>query len=85
MMFGAYGQTLFSKDGEQVPELQQPWLVLYLREIQRHGIDPRDVEIRMSGGQRVYPFVTDEGGWNWSMEYNDYVHKVRSRPLPELP
>lgn len=50
MILLPHGATAFFKDGEQVPEIQRnSWMILQFRELQRHGIDPRDVEITAQG------------------------------------
>lgn len=84
MMLMPHGGTAFFKDGEQVPEIQRnSWMILQFRELQRHGIDPRDVEITFSSG-RIYPFVTEDGEWNYGLDDNPRFKEYRSRPMPAL-
>lgn len=86
MLLSANGTTAFFKDGEQVPEIQRNgWIKLQLQELQRHGIDPRDVEIRLWNGEQVHPFVTDEARWNYSLQPIPEGFEASHRPMPPLP
>lgn len=84
MLLGFGGHVAFFTNGQQVPALQRSYIVLLLEHIQRHGIDPRKVEIKNGAGQRIYPFVTEYGQWNWSNRWDNHLQEAASRPLPEL-
>lgn len=85
MLLMPYGGTAFFKDGEQVPEIQgRSWIILQFEELQRHGIDPREVQITGPGGVRITAFVTSEGKWNWTVHRNHHSEEERARPMPLL-
>lgn len=74
------GNTAFFKNGEQVPEVQRrSWFLLQVEELQRQGIDARQVEVTLMG-VRVFPFVTEDGRWSWSIR-----PMPENNPMPPLP
>lgn len=59
------GNTMFFNDkGEQVPELQQSWFLMYIKFLVKQGIDPINVEYEMPDGQKPEPFKTEDS-YNW--------------------
>ncbi len=66
VIFGINGEAAFlDEDSKQVPELQKPWLLLYVEFLESKGIDPTDVEFDMPGRlDRAEVFKTAEG-YNW--------------------
>ena len=65
VMFFPKGVTAVFRDGEQVPELQVPWLQLFCEHLDAMDIDPRDVWFTMPDGSRAKVFLTDLDEWNW--------------------
>lgn len=65
ILFGD-GQSAFFKNGEQVPEAQVSWLLLYVKHLESIGIDPIDVEIGLPNGRNARIFKI-EGGYNWEV------------------
>lgn len=66
--FFGNGNTAFCDDrGQQVPELQESWLLLYAKFLEERGVDPLKVVFNLPGGGRARLFRT-ESGFNWQME-----------------
>jgi len=64
--FFGNGCTSFFEDGEQRADLQESWIVLYLRFLEEKGIDPTTVTFRLPSGIETRPFKTEDG-WNWPL------------------
>lgn len=64
VLFFPNGNTAFLKNGKQVPELQKPWLSLYIDFIEKQGIDPVTVSFEFPNGTVATVFKTVEG-YNW--------------------
>jgi len=60
------GNTAAFKNGEQVPELQKSWLIMYLQFLELNEIDPTKCQIEI-GSRIVRPFKTEDGFWNWEI------------------
>ena len=58
------GNTMAFRDGQQVPDLQESWILLYVQYLVTAGVDPTKVKFTMPGGSRVTVFEI-EGGYNW--------------------
>ena len=58
------GNTMAFRDGQQVPSLQESWILLYVQHLVAAGIDPTKVEFTMPNGSRATVFEI-EGGYNW--------------------
>lgn len=55
-------------DGEQVPALQVPWLLMFAEQLAAAGYDPRQFQYFMAGGFVAEVFAADaEMGLNWRM------------------
>jgi len=80
VMFFPNGNTaVFDQEGEQIPELQSPWLRVAIEAIGdlsytvagKRGVDGQidwdKVKILLPDGRKAKIFETDEG-WNWSIE-----------------
>ena len=80
VMFFPNGNTaVFDQDGEQIPELQNPWFRVAIEAIAEAShtvagkqggdgqIDWGKVEILLPDGRKAKIFETDES-WNWSIE-----------------
>lgn len=59
------GQTAVTDGREQIPELQQSWLILFLEFLESKGEDPMAYEFKLPSGQTARAFKTDSG-YNWS-------------------
>jgi len=57
------GNTAFL-DGAQVPELQRPWILLYVEFLVSKGVDPLGIVFRLPDGKNARVFKTSEG-FNW--------------------
>lgn len=59
------GNVTVCKDGEQVPEAQDPWILSVAGNLNKVGIDPLDAEVWLPTGKRAEFFRTSDGGLNW--------------------
>ena len=61
--------AVFDEHGQQVPELQDSWLLTILDWLQKNGgeFEFDQIEIRLPSGSKAKPFRV-EGGWNWNVE-----------------
>ena len=59
---------VFNDSGQQVPELQESWLLTMLIWLQQKGgeFEFDKVEIRLPDGSKAKPFRI-ESGWNWKI------------------
>lgn len=62
----ANGNTGVFKDGEQVPELQESWLIKFVEFLEASGIEPDKCEIHMPTGGIARLFKTEDG-YNWEI------------------
>jgi len=67
VIFFPGGVTACLQDGEQVSELQSPWLLLYVELLETVGIDPCTVDFTMPDGRHAEIFVTKSGKYNWRL------------------
>lgn len=61
------GVSGFTKDGEQIPDLQVPWFRLYLEFLESKGINIFAVTFHLPDGSVARPFQID-GKIFWNME-----------------
>jgi hypothetical protein len=66
VMFLGNGGTAVFIDGEQVAELQQPWLVKFVEFLEEQGQDPATFEYRLPNGNNAKVSRT-ESGWHWEI------------------
>lgn len=61
--------AVFDENGQQMPELQQSWLIVFLGWLQTQSGQPMDTikEIVLPNGDLAKPFKTSEGSWNWDV------------------
>ena len=52
--------------GHQVPELQEPWLLLYAKFLESKGVDPTKQEYTLPNG-RDAKVVKVDAGYNWEV------------------
>jgi hypothetical protein len=67
------GNTAFFKGENQVPKLQEAWIILYIKFLEKNGIDPETCEFQMPSGRIARPFrikdaYTKKAGWNWRFD-----------------
>lgn len=67
IFFFANGNTaVCDEDGQQMPELQEGWALLFARFLESRGYDPADVlEVNFPDGSRCRFFRLEDGGYNW--------------------
>ena len=68
VMFFPNGNTAAFKNGQQVPDLQEPWLLLYVQLLAAVEIDPTEVEFTMPDRSHARVFERDDGGYNWRFD-----------------
>ncbi len=61
------GSTAVFRNDNQVPSLQQSWLLLYVRMLAASGIDPTKVEFVMPDASRATVFEKADGEYGWSI------------------
>ena len=66
VMFFGNGATAVFIDEEQVPELQQPWLIKFVEFLEEQGHDPMAFKYTLPNGSNAKLFRT-ESGWNWEI------------------
>ena len=74
MLFPNGMTAVFDENGQQVPELQQPWFRIYLEHLEEHDLDLEDVTFTMPDGSQAKPYLADD----------QYLWKWTSRPRPPL-
>ena len=52
-------------DGEQVPELQESWIIAWAKKAESLGYDPTTFIIQCTSGFKWQLFKTSEGSYNW--------------------
>ena len=59
----------FDENGEQVPECQINYIIMYLKHIESLGIDPMEIEsIEIAAiGRYVQPIKLESGEWNYKI------------------
>lgn len=66
ILFLPNGNTFVADEhGQQIGELQEPWILLYANFLESKGIDPTRVTIELPGRVLAKWFRTSEGGLNW--------------------
>ena len=67
VIFFPNGNTIVFENGKQVPELQQSWLLLYVKMLTEQGIDPTTVEFVLPDTRHADVFRLDGGRFNWDI------------------
>jgi hypothetical protein len=67
VFFFPNGNTSVTRNGVQVPELQQPWLTMYVEWLERQGCDPTAFTFRLPNGMIATP-IRGENCWNWDIQ-----------------
>lgn len=69
--------TVTDESGQQIPNLQESWLILFFKFLESRGVNPRECEftlpMRSQIGSSILsveatPIKTEEG-WNWSTKF----------------
>lgn len=76
VVFCSNGVTAVFRDGEQVPELQVPWMRLFCEHLDAMGIDPRDVKFSMPDRRLAKVFLTSEDEYNWTVNRSPHGQVV---------
>ncbi len=74
IMFFSNGATaVFNEKGEQIPELQRPWLLIFREFLATAGVNfPETLEVILPSGKSAEFFLavdpdTGEQRWNWKI------------------
>lgn len=69
-LFGS-GSTMALEDGSQLPEAQEPWLMVFADYLKAQDIDPTQCHITLPNGRQARVFEIDDmdGGtlYNWEI------------------
>ncbi len=60
--------VVFDEKGKQVTELQASWLLLFVRHLVDHGIDPVGVTYHLPDGMKNATLFKIDDGYNWDVE-----------------
>jgi hypothetical protein len=64
LFFNSGSSAVFDEDGNQMPELQKPYILMFAHMLELRGIDPIEVEFTLPSGEKARVFNTPEG-YNW--------------------
>jgi hypothetical protein len=65
ILFNNGNTGFFDYKGEQVAELQQSWLLMYVNFLKEKGIDPTKIDIELPCGKvKIFEIP---GGYNWQI------------------
>ncbi|MBU2249822.1 MAG: hypothetical protein KKD77_23950 [Gammaproteobacteria bacterium] len=59
------GNTVVTDEKEQIPELQESWLLLYVKFLESKGENPLEFTYHLPTMNNVEVFKTSEGDYNW--------------------
>ena len=59
--------AVFDEHGNQMPDVQEPWLIVYLRYLKTKGGSMESIHFSMPDGKRAEIFTTSEGEYNWRL------------------
>jgi hypothetical protein len=62
------GNSAVCSASEQIPELQESWLVLFVRHLETCGVDPTGITFHLPAGDTATLFRTTGDGWNWEIK-----------------
>lgn len=74
MLFPNGMTAVFDENGQQVPELQQPWFRIYLEWLEEQNVELETATFTMPDGSQARPYLED----------GRYLWKWTSRPRPPL-
>ncbi len=66
VIFFENGNCIVFKDGEQVPELQTPYVIEHAKRAKELGYDPTQFDYQMADGRHAEVFEI-EGGFNYQI------------------
>ena len=61
------GNTAVTEGGEQIPELQQPWILQFARFLESEGVNPLECIFHLQSSTAKI-FVTSVGDYNWRFD-----------------
>jgi hypothetical protein len=65
--FFSNGATMAFQNGQQVPEAQRGWFLIFVEFLEKQGIDPTQQIFLLPNGAQAKVFRT-EAGFNWEMQ-----------------
>lgn len=69
VLFFPNGNTaVFDEDDQQIPELQESWLRVFVEFLESKSVDPLKCRFQMPGRAIARLFKTEEGRWNWRFD-----------------
>lgn len=67
VLFFKNGNTA-ALNGEQMTELQRPWILLYVEFLVSKGIDPTGIAFRLPDGKTTARVFNTSEGFNWEIQ-----------------
>jgi len=64
VIYSPNGNTAVFEDGEQVPELQESWIITHIEFLESKDIDVESLDIILPSGMHAKVFSTSNG-YNW--------------------
>lgn len=65
LLFANGNSAVFDSDDQQMPELQEPWILLFAKFLESRGVDPLSVEFKLQNSRTATFFRTSDGSLNW--------------------
>ncbi len=65
LFFSNGNSAVFDADDRQMPELQEPWILLFAKFLESKGVDPLSVEYKLQGERTAVLFKTSDGSLSW--------------------
>lgn len=64
--FNNGNSAIFDSAGQQITELQEPWLLLFVAHLESKGVDPAQIKFLMPDGKHAKLLRTSDNRWNWA-------------------
>lgn len=69
MLFANGNAAVFDADGQQMPMLQESWLLLFVAFLEREGVTHlEDTDFVLPNTTHATLFKRPGGGWNWEIK-----------------
>ena len=66
VMFFRNGNTaIFDEHGQQDTHLQEPWILVYMDYLRRHGVETEGLDISMPDGRRAIIDKMTDDNYTW--------------------
>ena len=65
VLFFVNGNTGVFEGGEQIPDLQRSWFILFMEHLENKGIDPDGIICTLPNGERATVFRTPDNDFSW--------------------